>query len=182
MTQIPIKFPISFQYVLLEKARHTNFEWGYDGLFHRVPKKNPDGERVGEEIIISMVNEVQGNETGIPPGGARHIIEIHTHPKIYGDIPYHPPSSLDYVSCISAYINNLNPFAIVAESHNFWVYTPTKEFVAKYGKVLERYYRQGGIASKQNRLANMFVAAKTKNLRHVKIVLVLDSASRGKIQ
>lgn len=139
-----IKFPKDIQQLLIKRARNESIEWGYNCQWF---------ENAEKEIELFLVKEIKGTETGIPRSGAFRVIPIHTHHrKLYGDLPYHPPSTLDYITGLGRRVTNKNPFSIVVDLHNFWVYTPNKQFIKSYSTFFDRSFHD--YDSKRSHTAN----------------------------
>lgn len=132
-----LKFSRTDQEKLINKARTSKNEWRYQGVWYIQAK---------DKYILHLIQEIEGQEFGhVPPDGGLDIVPIHTHPKIiYGDVPYVPPSPTDYSSCITAYFGNDNPFSIVFDPLNIWVYRPNKSFIESYGKLFRGLYSTNG--------------------------------------
>lgn len=149
-----IKFPKDIQSLLIHKARTESIEWGYYCQWF---------ENSQREIELFLVKEIKGTETGIPNSGVYRAIPIHTHHrKLYGDIPYHPPTTIDYVTGLGRRASNKNPFSIVVDLHNFWVYTPNKRFIKSYSTVYDASFRDR--IRKDERTTNLTKTTSVLNL------------------
>lgn len=72
-------------------------------------------------------NLIEGDEFSLPSAGCVSCVHVHTHPAhLYKKSKYHPPTGVDYATCLGDVLINGNPFSVVLEKNHIWILYPNK--------------------------------------------------------